>query len=936
MKKRCPEIPGFFQVIFLSLGMLVQGCSVDYPMGDFLWSDSVEQPDTFIPETCNNGTLDDGEFCDPTAVQSADCRDISSWFVSGVASCTADCRWDLGDCVRHSKECGNGILEPGEACEPSLNPSASCASLSARYVSGVAECDNWCSFDVTSCVVGESNCGDGILEGEEECDNGLENGASRCSLDCRVLSNGENARFEAPEHAVENDGISPFMSNWVCADPQKRAGWRNRSSARVNYEIHICQIDSAPVVSLDRVRSVMADVDAVFSLAAIDLFESSVSFFTWPNCTVNYDSLGSFNDSILNRTADNAIPLVFVRSIVSSVVSFSIGGYGGPNSPVVGTSASHTVITHELGHKFGLSHTFECKYGLETSSECNSTGDRLCDTPADHGPDGVTGIAECIDETMLDGTCDCEDKCGGTGTCTTGERPDCSNIMSYYHCWPGDFSNGQMDYIRCSLENELNHFVASCQARAETCNGIDDDCDGKTDENLSRSCGRDEGVCRKGVQLCSGGKWGECQGSVGGVAEACDGIDNDCDGQTDEGLFMDCGSDVGECVKGRKACSRGTWETQCVGGVTPRAEICDNRDNDCDGSTDEGMNPLQQPIIGRCPSKGVCSGGNAVNVCTNGIWQCEYPSGFMETECKIVSTDCGTGSSGDKSCNDSLDNDCDGVTDENSLVERCRDHDDYYKVERGDTCFSDSYGRCQRSGGTYECIQLAEGCGVKVSCVPSVSPETERCDDQDWDCDGNTFDREDDDNDGYGDCPNHEDCDETNPKINPGATEVCDGLDNDCDKQIDENVDCGINKHCVDGKCSCYKTCGTSCCPSASSCCGSYCMPNSATCAIKDDGCYCPAGYDIAQKLGNLRPSTPKSCYPSVYEACGGGSETSQRVCPLGHTCCGYLSQGDVTRCCKDPDYSDDPFLRFYCINCPDEREKISISTIPFTCGQTN
>jgi len=191
MKKRCPEMPGLFQVIFLSLGMLVQGCSVDYPMGDFLWSDSVEQPDTFIPETCNNGTLDDGEFCDPTAVQSADCRDISSWFVSGVASCTADCRWDLGDCVRHSKECGNGILEPGEACEPSLNPSASCASLSARYVSGVAECDNWCSFDVTSCVVGESNCGDGILEGEEECDNGLENGASRCSLDCRVLSNGE-------------------------------------------------------------------------------------------------------------------------------------------------------------------------------------------------------------------------------------------------------------------------------------------------------------------------------------------------------------------------------------------------------------------------------------------------------------------------------------------------------------------------------------------------------------------------------------------------------------------------------------------------------------------------------------------------------------------------------------------------------------------------
>lgn len=80
----------------------------------------------------------------------------------------------------------------------------------------------------------------------------------------------------------------------------------------------------------------------------------------------------------------------------------------------------------------------------------------------------------------------------------------------------------------------------------EECNNIDDDCDGETDETaplqpLSQSCysgpseTRDVGSCRSGAQTCSGGTFGSCVGEVIPTTEVCDELDNDCDGQSDEG-----------------------------------------------------------------------------------------------------------------------------------------------------------------------------------------------------------------------------------------------------------------------------------------------------------------------------------------------------------------------------------------------------------------
>ncbi len=90
----------------------------------------------------------------------------------------------------------------------------------------------------------------------------------------------------------------------------------------------------------------------------------------------------------------------------------------------------------------------------------------------------------------------------------------------------------------------------------EACDGQDNDCDGTIDEDLIRECYTgsestlDVGVCQGGSQTCSAGSWGSCVGEVVPVTELCDGLDNNCDGSTDEGwpeLGQECNVGKGEC-----------------------------------------------------------------------------------------------------------------------------------------------------------------------------------------------------------------------------------------------------------------------------------------------------------------------------------------------------------------------------------------------------
>ncbi|MCB9599056.1 MAG: hypothetical protein H6720_01650 [Sandaracinus sp.] len=110
---------------------------------------------------------------------------------------------------------------------------------------------------------------------------------------------------------------------------------------------------------------------------------------------------------------------------------------------------------------------------------------------------------------------------------------------------------------------------------------------------MRRSCPL-PGVCAGGTQTCTGGTWPtEC--TIVATDEVCgNGLDEDCDGTADDGCVCDedrrfCGTDEGVCMRGIQICtSDGAW-TACMDAVDPTPETCNDLDDDCDGSVDEGV-----------------------------------------------------------------------------------------------------------------------------------------------------------------------------------------------------------------------------------------------------------------------------------------------------------------------------------------------------------
>lgn len=292
-----------------------------------------------------------------------------------------------------------------------------------------------------------------------------------CGSDLIESLDAAAARAAASTWAPEGSAVVPsapriFSGGIACRQEDARSGARHGSPVSVRYRIHLCRdatgADAFPVAE---VRAAMAQAAQEFAPGAIVLEEEALVRFDDDDCDVVLGD-SSWSDPLVENTPGGVLTVAWVRTITNPGGDFTVGGFCRFFGPLcVNAATIDTLVVHELGHFFGLAHTFECASGRETEEDCATTGDFLCDTPADRGPKAMKGIARCNDGKMLDGSCSgsCPAK-----ACTDGSTPDAWNWMSFYDCAPGRFSDGQRDFMRCTLDHEMVGYNASGSASTTT------------------------------------------------------------------------------------------------------------------------------------------------------------------------------------------------------------------------------------------------------------------------------------------------------------------------------------------------------------------------------------------------------------------------------------------------------------------------------------
>jgi hypothetical protein len=260
------------------------------------------------------------------------------------------------------------------------------------------------------------------------------------------------------------------------------------------------------------------------------------------------------------------------------------------------------------------------------------------------------------------------------------------------------------------------------------------------------------------------------------ATELCDGIDNDCDGEVDEGVmvagFEDADGDgFGDELRPVEACELGTAAVtnandcdDADGAVFPGAtEVCNGIDDNCDGAVDEGVTLTVYDDLD----------GDGYGDTDSATERCAPEEGEVEVDGDCDDDDASAFPGGVEVC-DEQDNDCDGETDEGVTTTYYVDVDD------------DGYGGL---AGTTEACSAPEGYAELTGDCDDGDPayhpgalEDDCTDPNDYNCDGSVA-YADADADGWAAC---EECDDSRADVNPDAAEICNSIDDDCDGDIDD------------------------------------------------------------------------------------------------------------------------------------------------------
>lgn len=180
---------------------------------------------------------------------------------------------------------------------------------------------------------------------------------------------------------------------------------------------------------------------------------------TFMNCSTNYIPNYNYNKwqdveheppVFANYYVDSTINIYLVEGIVTPAGAAGYAyGPGGPDAIVIQKSSiSDMTPVHEMGHFFGLPHTFEGTGGsieLVNGSNCLTTGDGFCDTEADPYPTGD------------DANEPCSFKYGPVDANSNYYTPPVDNIMTYFKNCRCRFTQQQYNHMAYTYYTSRNY-----------------------------------------------------------------------------------------------------------------------------------------------------------------------------------------------------------------------------------------------------------------------------------------------------------------------------------------------------------------------------------------------------------------------------------------------------------------------------------------------